>query len=354
MIISNNRDPGLIEFKTLVDNVTLSLNNDAAKRPSYYLKRNAQLLEDDVHEFLNLTAKRTKFEGSIEKISGQRFPDIVAGKYYGVEVKSSKDEKWLSLGGSINESTRVEDVERIFITFGKLKDPVEFRSRPYEDCLSEVVVTHYPRYKIDMNLKDGETIFHKMNTTYDKLRKSTDPVESIVDYYRNQLSQGESFWWTGGRSNKKYHKPEQLRVCLLNSLPKSKRHELRAEGFALFPELLSASNDKYENFSLWLASKHSLVSSNIRDLFSARGKGKLETEKASYIDISRVILNVNEDKRNILKTMNSIHESILCKTWGVKIIENDRLGQWINLISRRCALKNYDIHKVMNSIFSRK
>lgn len=36
------------------------------------------------------TAKGTPFEDSIELIPGQRFPDIIAKKYYGVEVKTSK------------------------------------------------------------------------------------------------------------------------------------------------------------------------------------------------------------------------------------------------------------------------
>lgn len=161
MIISTNRDPNLSEFKILLGSTTLMLNDDAVKRSAYYLKRNAQLLEEDVKNILEIAAEGTKFKGTIEKISGQCFPDIVAGKYYGVEVKSSKDEKWITLGGSVNESTRIEDVERIFLMFGKLKEPIEFRSRPYEDCLSDVVVTHYPRYKIDMNLKNGETIFCK-------------------------------------------------------------------------------------------------------------------------------------------------------------------------------------------------
>jgi hypothetical protein len=129
MIISNNRNPHITEFEKLVGNTNIRLNEDAIIRPEYYLKRNGQLLEDDVVSALNYSAKGTAFEGTIEKISGQRFPDIIAGKYYGVEVKSSKDDKWITLGGSVNESTRVEGIERIFLVFGKLLNPIEFRSK---------------------------------------------------------------------------------------------------------------------------------------------------------------------------------------------------------------------------------
>lgn len=56
------------------------------------------------------------------------------------------------------ESTRNKDVERIYMTFGKLGGSPAFITKPYEDCLSEIVVTHYPRYLINMKLEHGNTI----------------------------------------------------------------------------------------------------------------------------------------------------------------------------------------------------
>jgi len=353
MIISTNRSPNLDEFKHLVDNVTLKLNDDAVRRSSYYLKRNAQLLEDDVYAFLNNTANGTKFEGTIQKISGQRFPDIVAGKYYGVEVKSSKDEKWVTLGGSVNESTRVEDVERIFLTFGKLIDPIEFRSRPYEDCLSDVVVTHYPRYKIDMNLKNGETIFEKMKTTYDDLRLSENPVDEIVNYYRNQLVPGESLWWTGKVTKDDPAEAAPMKIRIMRTLAMDEKQMFKKYGLALFPELTSNSTTKYERFSLWLVANYGVISTSTRDLFSAGGQGIIETKNKVYKDIPRVILHVNENKDFISTIIKNTNESILCETWNVKKIEKDRLGQWIEIISNYCNIEHYNTNEVINAIFKR-
>lgn len=101
MIISHNNKPTLSEFSSLVDKATTCLNENAQHNMDYFLTRNAQKLEDDVLNALNVSAKGTVFENSIVKVSGQRFPDIVAGKYFGVEVKSSKDVNWITLGGSI-------------------------------------------------------------------------------------------------------------------------------------------------------------------------------------------------------------------------------------------------------------
>jgi len=352
MIVSTNRNPGTQEFKTLVETVTSRLNNDAAKRSSYYLKRNAQLLEDDVFSFLDKTAMGTKFEKTIEKISGQRFPDIIAGKYYGIEVKSSKDDKWITLGGSVNESTRVDGVERIFLLFGKLIDPVEFKSRSYEDCLSDVVVTHYPRYKIDMNLNSGDTIFDKMNTTYDKLRLSENPVDEIVNYYKNQLSSGESLWWTGSVKKGDQDEAAPMKIRLWRTLSAEEKITLKVTGLALFPELTGSSASKFERFSLWLAAHHGVVSTSTRDSFSAGGQGEIQTSKEIYKNIPRVIMNIYDNKNSILEVILNAEESVLCETWNVKSIERNRVSQWINLVSSRCKLENNDIKLIMKAIFN--
>ena len=91
MIVSVNPHPPLSEFQKLMFQTDRLLNADALKRPKYYATRGGNPLEDDVKEALVESAKGTAFENTIEKISGQRFPDIIAAKYYGVEVKSTKE-----------------------------------------------------------------------------------------------------------------------------------------------------------------------------------------------------------------------------------------------------------------------
>src|SRR5690625_4323947 len=93
------------------------------------------------------------------------------------------------------ESTRIESVERIYLLFGKLREPIKFKVKPYEDCLSEIVVTHSPRYKIDMQLNKSETIFEKMGVEYDEFRKSNHSIELVKEYYRKHLKPNENLWW---------------------------------------------------------------------------------------------------------------------------------------------------------------
>jgi len=352
MIISNNREPNLEEFRALVDTATSRLNDDAKSRTSYYMTRGAQKLEDDVFGFLNDSAKGTKFAGTIEKISGQRFPDIVAAKFYGVEVKSSKDEKWTSLGGSVNESTRVRYVERIFLTFGKLTNPVEFRSRPYEDCLSEVVVTHYPRYKIDMNLSDGNTIFDKMSTTYDDLRLSQDPVGSIVKHYKNLLADGESLWWTGDNLRNEQSDFTATTIRLWDTLEVSEQIKLRVAGMVLFPELFSDLANKYKRYTLWLTTTHNVVSPSLRDSFSAGGRVVIPS-LSRYGDVPRVLVNAKLLQNEIVSFLNNQQEELLSETWKVNKISTRRVSQWVSLTPEiaRFKKKAFPIRQILSEMF---
>ncbi|MDE7454448.1 MAG: hypothetical protein K2M64_01310, partial [Clostridia bacterium] len=136
MIISENNKPSIEIFRDIMRRTDEALNADAKKREDYYTKRSGKLLESDVYNAVAECAKGTQFEGTICLVSGSSFPDIVANKLYGVEVKSTEKNHWTSIGSSILESTRDVDVQRIFLTFGKLGRPVQFLTRPYEECLS--------------------------------------------------------------------------------------------------------------------------------------------------------------------------------------------------------------------------
>ena len=325
MIISNNKVARIEAFASLAQKANDYLNVDSKKRSNYYLGQNAQKLEDDVLFALESVSEGTEFENTIIKVSGQKFPDIVADKYFGVEVKSSKDESWTTLGGSVNESTRVEDVERIFLTFGKLVNPIEFQTRPYEDCLSEVLVTHYPRYKINMNLAKGETIFDKMNTTYDELRNSENPVKDIVSYYKKQLKEGERLWWIDSDSEL----PKPIKVRMFRTLSAEEKRNFLLQGLAYFPNILGNNTTKYEDFSLWLAAEHGIVYPSTRDLFSAGGQGDIE----NITKVPRVLCKIYENREMIKSIIVNTPEKVLANLWKVNSIQKDRISQWKNLIN---------------------
>ena len=307
MIISENTKPDISEFSLLMNQTDKYLNKIAEENEDYFIGHSGVKLEKDVFEAVKKCAVGTSFDGSIQLISGVSFPDIVAHRFYGVEVKSTEKNHWTSIGSSILESTRIKDVERIYLTFGKLGKPSKFLSRPYEDCLSEIVVTHYPRYRIDMQLKAGDTIFDKMGVPYDELRKMENPVVPVSKYYKKNLKEGESLWWTGTDAESTVSSPI---LRLWNTLADGEQKYNIVQGFIRFPEIFKG---KYERFVLWLAAQ-GIIIPNVRDLFSAGGKitlpccDKIEKYPA-------VFKRVYDLRNDILYYMELFDTEELLKCW---------------------------------------
>ena len=335
MIISENSKPSFREFRQLMADTDTLLNEDAKHREDYYANRNGHLLEKDVCDAINECAKGTVFQGTIQLVSGAAFPDIVAHRYYGVEVKSTNKNHWTSVGSSILESTRIQDVDRIFLTFGKLGRPIEFKSKPYESCLSGISVTHYPRYQIDMRLKPGETIFDKMGISYDELRSMDNPVAPVSAFYKSKLRPGERLWWAG--NDIETEAPPTVR--LWSTLPPLEKESLIVRGYALFPELLADGKivrDKYDNYALWLVTAHGVVNTHLRDGISAGGQVEMPTLSGTMVRMPGTLKRINMFRSLIVDTIMNTEESVLCEYWG-EPIEQDKLTQWCILAANAAA-----------------
>ena len=333
MIISDNRHPSLQEFSNLMKRTDDLLNDDAKSRQLYYLSRNGTKMESDVYSALLNTSHGTPFEGTIHLVSGASFPDIVVDRYYGVEVKTTQGKHWKSVGSSILESTRDMNIERIFLTFGKLSKPVGFMSRPYEECLYDIAVTHYPRYMIDMETKTGETVFDKMQLPYDDLRQMEQPVEPVARYYKSLLKPGESLWWAPGEDPDSASRSPIIR--LWTAVSSEEKTTYTVKGYALFPEILNpASTTKYQRYALWLVTACNIVNPNIRDQFSAGGKVTVQTPHASYQRMPAAFGRIAKHKKLIKQTISEAAVSVLSEYWDVRNINENRLEQWCDIVAK--------------------
>lgn len=336
MLVSENPTPSLSEFQLLMKNTDGFLNRDAAERPTYYAKRGGNPLEDDVKKALDACAKGTAFEGTIIKVSGQKFPDIVADKLYGVEVKSTKDDHWTSTGSSILETTRVDGIERIYMTFGKLGGTPMFLSKPYEECLYGIAVTHMPRYLINMKLKPGETIFEKMGVPYDKLRQMDNPIAPVAKFYRDQLKPGESLWWTGDSSDETV----SATIRLWKKLTPEEKHFYSAYGCVNYPEIFAGDYDRY---SLWLTSQ-GVVDSHIRDQFSSGGQEEMLLSSGEKIKFPAVYRRVKAYHDLIVRRFSAADPA----EFHIEQVSSDqdrlkhRLLAWADLVSHRSTMR-YDL-----------
>lgn len=329
MIISLNSEPHKEVFNTLINSTINELNLHAKRTANQISQLTGRNLEPYVKDVLSEQAFGTVFENSIELIGGQKFPDIVAKKYYGIEVKTTTQDHWKTTGNSVLESTRVDDVERIYMLFAKLASPIEFRCRPYEEVLSEVVVTHSPRYLIDMNLEAGKTIFDKIDMPYDTLRKKENPIKPIVEYYKKKLKPGEELWWMDSDTDAK---PSNIVIQIWNNLNVKEKHNVINRAMVFFPELFGTHNDKYGRFAIWLVTREAIVCPNIRDLFTAGGKSNYLIDGYLYNKVPRTLLNLFDSISKVVEIIYQTSAIELSEYWGIKTSESSKIHDWIELV----------------------
>lgn len=349
------------EFAHFMHLAELWLNDASESQKTLFRKCGGTEMEHIVLKALKDVAPQTSFSaGSIELVSGLRFPDILAAGHFGVEVKSTKSDSWTSTGSSIVESTRIPEVSRIYMLFAKLGGVTpEFRCRPYEKCLSNIAVTHAPRYLIDMNIADngGENIFEKMSVDYDTFRRlgEKDKISSVRKYYmRANKAKGryEMPWWMGDSDS---DVSSSIMIKFFTDLSICEKDDIRARMFILFPELFSYRQDKYKRAALWMCSRYSVICSNLRDAFSAGGK----VEEIGGVKFKRkmpqVLNNLYQYRGLIIKLLNNPDEALMQDiddNWGEN--ESRKIGpeKWFGIMQSTFAcnddLKDIDLRALFS------
>ncbi|ADR22124.1 hypothetical protein MATR_02390 [Marivirga tractuosa] len=328
MVISLNSDSNLEDFEHLLEKTVNELNVLSKDSKNSIEKLSGIKLEPYIKEIMAKNAIGTAFENTIELIGGQKFPDIIANKYFGVEVKTTTKNHWKTTGNSVLESTRVEDVERIFMLFGKLGEPIEFKFRKYEECLAEVVVTHSPRYLIDMELEEGKTIFDKIKIPYDEIRMKSKPIQPIVNYYKNRLKPGQDLWWIGEDDDSS----KTFVINIWKNLSQDHKSELMIKSMIYFPEIFGNSNDKFARIAIWLVKEKSIVCPNLRDVFTAGGKKDFKYKNHKLKKIPKIYFNLLNNIQSVFNHITETDEEKLSGFWNTPTNENSKIDDWIELI----------------------
>jgi len=331
------------------------LNDKTARDPQLYKKCNGAELEKVAVDVLKEVAPSTPFKPeNIELVSGARFPDIVAERYYGVEVKSTKDDNWKSTGSSIVESTRIEDVSLIYMLFGKLGgNPAQFKCKPYEDCLYNIAVTHSPRYLIDMELDEHKepNIFDKINIPYDKFRLYDEnaKISEVRQYYKQKAREEgrhEMPWWMGEEGT-------SVTLSFYNDLDDFRKKELYARMFILFPCIF---NSDFKPAALWLCNRYALLCPNMRDVFTAGGKIETLGKKKLPRPIPQVINRLYNMRNEIIALLKNPDDTLrqdIKDNWPVDCSQKNIYTQWLRLVDdtfiRNKKLADLKIEAILNS-----
>lgn len=244
--------------------------------------------------------------------SAHRFPDFVIDDKLikvGVEVKKTDADRWDVPGGSVYESLR-NSVET-FVLMGKFGGIPEARLRKYEECISDMTVTHSPRFHLKLDIARGEDYLTR-NHALDLLEISEG--KELNRRIRELLRTDKDTWYT------------EDTIESFSSLTSEEKISFFVDGVVLFPEVTGRD---YSNFAPWMTYKCLIWCSNIRDVFSAGG-----TKELDKLKVSAVMARILERTDLIVKRISEMTKSELKMHWGVAedMSLTERVDKWMELI----------------------
>lgn len=319
-----------------------SMNEKAKNMPSVYKKMSGSAVEVFSYRSMCDVAPSVNFpKKKIELISGQVFPDMVLhDTKYGVEIKSTQKDQWTSTGSSIVESTRYANTDRIYMLFGKLGGTPEFKCKPYQQCLSNIAVTHSPRYLINMDLNDKDNIFAKMNMDYDvfRLLKENEKITRVRSYYLQKAKREHRYempWWMDETTN--------VNLSFYNDLSTNRKKEIQARACILFKSLYETDNhNRYRPISLWLCNSYSLLCPNMRDDFSAGGSCKKINGQVLTKPYPHIVLELLKNREIIEALLKHPDEDLIRdihEFWDFQYHVNDLYKSWLTMVEN-CFVSN--------------
>lgn len=261
-----------------------------------------------VPEILEYIQNNKSFNFEYIQHYGHHFPDIdikMNNQLYGIELKSRNNGAFDTNGNSVLESISTEKYDEIYIVFGshnkKDNNPkIKVKYAPYWQATSSIVVTHSPRFKINMSGQDS--VFESAEQ-YMLLRNKPEEekVEFLQDYLRNNIEGTK--WFTA-------KKQSEIKPVHIKSLNKTIKDRITCELLIIYPQdiLDTIADEKpkanYNRSTEYLITQYFYYSTSLRDLFSAGGKWEFNgfplpqvlKRFETYQEIFKeILLNANED-----------------------------------------------------------
>lgn len=286
--------------------------------------------EDDLFKVISqICGSKGLAESDYSHTGKHAFPDIIIGAF-GVEAKFTEGDSWKSTGNSIMETTKDESLDEIYIFFcrkGKSSTP-DILYKSYVDCLSDISVTHSPRYKIDMELEEGQSIFDKMGFTYEEFN-GPDRLKKLKEYFRDKIKPGDEVWWL---DNKAAEDIDFSIIKSLNNLEKPQREAIASECMVVFPEMFGNSQKKFIRIPPYLIKYHSAVTHNLRDMFTSNGKAVFEV-KGEEVEVPQIFSNLLDRAPLIKEALERLDPELLAEYWGVGVDGTGKIITWKRLIN---------------------
>jgi hypothetical protein len=210
----------------------------------------------------------------VEHHGGHSFPDVtIKNSQIGIELKGALGAHKFN-GNSVAGGTMKLSLTKIYLFYWIGKDGI-VGFRDYFDCVAFPVVTHSPRFQLDINLEPGMSMFGdgagkvgKVDEVIFRGQKGMDS-EKIISWMAVQArAKNQTPWWidsdeslpTGSTGLRQF-----------KYLSQNERKLFLKKAYLLFPEIFGkTSPTKYDRVSAWAITRNDVLIK--RDLFSAGGQ----------------------------------------------------------------------------------
>ena len=230
----------------------------------------------------------------------QGFPDIVVGQF-GIEVKFTVKDTWISVANSIHESHRAGGVEQIYILFGKMGGTKDVRFGRYEQVVYHARTSHRPRFQVDMT-GNKPPLFERLGISY--VQFAALPYKEKMGYMRvyarSRKGKNIDFWWL---------EDDLTPYTLLNI---SEQRRIKAESAFLIPELIDGNNkNALLKMAQYMASSRHVLLNESSEVFGS--------------DVLEEFLKLEEEIQAVSLTMI---QGLVEEYWRHNTPPESRLAEW--------------------------
>lgn len=272
------------------------------------------------------------FDGHLahDDVHPHAFPDISLGSH-GLELKFTKNDSWRSVANSILESSRDQDVEHVYVLYGKAGGEAGVRWARYEHVVIHVRTSHVPRFEIDIDAE--ENLFDQFGISYDEFRMLDlhQKMVFIRDYAREHRKPGERHWWIQDPDEDDHSL--ELQARLYTSLDSETKKQLRAEMVLLCPQIVrgSRARHKYDDAVLYAMTYRGVLCHQARDLFSAGSVAGVE-RGGNYLQRSLQHL-----QPYMVRAAQELDDELFLEYWGQSCPPEERIKRWLQKADEECT-----------------
>jgi hypothetical protein len=311
-----------IDFEKLLEVVCERLTRDVQNNP----------LNRKPNEFEKLA--RIRIQEGLAEIGAalaldqvaQGFPDIVVGRF-GAEVKATESDSWRCIANSVSEGQRAQNVDRIYVIYGKMGGKPEVKWADYGKSIVHVRTSHVPRFEIEIG--SSRSLFELIGTTYEQFRilPMLEKMPFIREYARARLKVGERLWWLEDKEVDDQEHSLPLNVRIYMDLEPQEKRNLRAEAALLCPMVVGGSRKrkKYTDAVSYLMTYRGVLCPQARDLFSA-GSVAGKARGGNYVQ--RALIDIQDEMRTAACALEA---PLFVEYWGSAPEPESRLKHWLSL-----------------------